>query len=48
MKIDALQPWQARAISGGDGDPPSCWDDPNDPDPGFPYNIPGFPRPFGG
>jgi hypothetical protein len=48
MKIDALQPWQAGAISGGDGDPPGCWDDPDNPDRGFPWNIPGFPPPFGG
>jgi len=52
MKFDILKPWQVRSITGGDGDPPSCWDNPDDDnDPLFPGGptifIPGMP-PFGG
>ena len=43
MKIDILHPFQAKDITGGDQDPPSCWDDPDNPRPQFPWDIPGFP-----
>jgi|GEM_PF-3195215 len=43
MKIDNLLPGQARDIVGGDGNQPHCWPDPDNPDPGFPWNLPGYP-----
>jgi len=43
MKIDNLLPSQIQDIVGGNGDPAHCWPDPDNPDPGFPYNLPGWP-----
>ncbi|MFT7121153.1 MAG: hypothetical protein ACJAZ9_001331 [Neolewinella sp.] len=49
MKIDFLRPQDAQGIIGGDGNDPSCWDNPDDDNggiqiPGGPIIfIPGFP-----
>jgi len=46
MKFDFLQPHQLKTIMGGDGDNPSCWDNPDDPNDGGIPTYPGGPTIF--